>query len=86
MSPIVTSTYRYKPPPKRKRRKLPESGPVIVTPADPKKLRRPATRRKVTPQPANDDSQPALGLTTRQKPSAIVTAQKPGKWGAASPR
>ena len=55
MTRIVTSTYRYKPPP-RKRRKLAEiTGPRIVTSADPKKMRRPATRRQATPQPTNDD-------------------------------
>jgi hypothetical protein len=31
---------------------------VIVSPADPKKMRRPATRRKATPLPANDDGEP----------------------------
>jgi hypothetical protein len=42
MTRIVTSTYRYKRPP-RKGRKLAEiTGPRIVTPADPKKGRRPS--------------------------------------------
>ena len=32
MARIVTSTYRYKPPPKRKGRKLAEiTGPAVVT-------------------------------------------------------
>jgi hypothetical protein len=40
MTSVVTSTYRYKRPP-RKGRKLAEiTGPRIVTPADPKKGRR----------------------------------------------
>ena len=76
MTRIVTSTYRYKPPPKRKRRKLAEiTGPAVVTSVDPKKLRRPATRRKATPQPANDDGQPATSSHHGTK-SAIVTARK----------
>ena len=88
MTRIVTSTYRYKPPPKR--RNLAEiTGPAIVTAADPKKLRRPATRKKAAP--ASDDGEPSGGRTTRlpeeavgaRQPrpskSAIITARKPGK-------
>ena len=38
MTRIVTSTYRYKPPPKRKGRKLAEiSGPAVVTSVDPRR-------------------------------------------------
>ena len=38
MTRIVTTTYRYKPPPKRKGRKLAEiTGPAVVTSVDPKK-------------------------------------------------
>ena len=74
---IVTSTYRYKPPPKRKGRKLAEiTGPAIVTSVDPKKLRRPPTRKKAAPQPANDDGQPEL-RPPAGKQSAIITARKP---------
>ena len=41
LMPIVTTTYRYKPPPKRKGRKLAEiTGPAVVTSVDPKKSSR----------------------------------------------
>ena len=42
MARIVTTTYRYKPPPKRKGRKLAEiTGPAVVTSTPMKKGRRP---------------------------------------------
>jgi hypothetical protein len=71
--PIVTSTYRYKPPP-RNRKPIAIEAPAIVTPADPNKMRRPAARRKATPQPANDDGKTATSEQRASK-SAIVTAQ-----------
>ena len=41
MTRIVTTTYRYKPPPRRKGRKLAEiTGPAVVTSVDPKKSSR----------------------------------------------
>ena len=44
---IVTATYRYKPPPKRKGRKLAEiTGQAVVTSVNPKKSSRPSLRGK----------------------------------------
>src|SRR5262245_12970641 len=90
MTRIVTSTYRYKRPP-RKRKPVMIEAPAVVTPADPKKSRRPvlareaaaaeeADVRSVTPRPANDDGQPVLrpnGETKAAVPrkSAIVTVR-----------
>jgi hypothetical protein len=42
---IVTSTYRYKRPP-GKRKPVAIEGPRIVTPADPKKARRRVARKR----------------------------------------
>ena len=47
MARIVTTTYRYKRPPKRKGRKLAEiTGPAVVTSVPAKKSRRPSLRGK----------------------------------------
>ena len=56
MARIVTTTYRYKPPPKRKGRKLAEiTGPVVVTT---KKSRRPVLGREAA---AEVKASPSLG-------------------------
>jgi hypothetical protein len=61
-SAIVTSTYRYKRPP-RKRRKLAEiTGPRIVTPADPKKSRRRVLTREAAAEVLLDMNQNAHPL------------------------
>jgi len=91
MTRIVTSTYRYKPPPRRKGRKLAEiTGPAIVTT---KKGRRqgetaaevgvgpPGVGPADSPQPttaqaASGDHIPA----NDDRKSAIVTARKPRSW------
>ncbi|HET7884419.1 MAG TPA: hypothetical protein VFL55_26255 [Acetobacteraceae bacterium] len=78
---IVTSTYRYKRPP---RKRIAIEAPAIVTSVDVKKLRRPATRRKATPQPANDDGQPEL-RPPAGKQSAIATARKHGSRRSTEP-
>jgi hypothetical protein len=64
---IVTSAYRYKLPP-RKKRAVPLTGPAVATKraASSSVSKKPAV---TAPRPANDDRQPADG----QKP-AIVTA------------
>ena len=64
---IVTSTYRYKRPP-RKRKPVPLEGPAIVAKRAP--LRQPASAPKPA-APANDD-----------RKSAIVTVKRrPGRFG-----
>ena len=57
-SRIVTSTYRYKRPP-RKRKAVALEGPVIVT-------KRTATPAKVAPPPANDDRKSAIVITSKR--------------------
>ena len=54
MTRIVTSTYRYKRPP-RKRKAVPLEGPAIV--------RKGAAKPETTP--ANDDRKPAIVTSTR---------------------
>ena len=62
---IVTSTYRYKRPP-RKRKAVPLEGPAIVTPRS--KAASASVPRGVKP---GNDNRPA------EQPAAIVTARKP---------
>ena len=60
---IVTSTYRYKRPP-RKRKAVPLTGPAIV--------------RERAPKPANDDWLAGHApLPTAGTKSAVVTAKRP---------
>ena len=89
--PIVTSTYRYKPPPKRKGRKLAE---IIVTA---KGSRRPvgvgeaAAEVRTHAHLAASDIQTSTPLGKAPAPanddrkSAIVAARKPGSWRPAVP-
>jgi hypothetical protein len=78
MTRIVTTHYRYKPPPRK--RKAPLAGPGIVTPkrkpTDAKQLE-PASAvvRKV--KPGNDNRPDPVPRPTEQ--SAIVTERRPGK-------
>jgi hypothetical protein len=80
---IVTTSYRYKPPP-RNRKAVPLAGPAIVTPK-----RLPTERKKPEPaaaivrkaKPCNDnrlEPEPDHLPNAGKKP-AIVTARKPGK-------
>ena len=73
---IVTSTYRYKPPPKRKGRKLAEiTGPRIVTSVPVKKSRRPR-EVKATAQGVEDRAKPSTAPRVAANDdgrSAIVT-------------
>ena len=55
---IVTSTYRYKRPP-RKRKAVPLEGPAIV--------RKGAAKPETTPAPANDDRKPAIVTAKRRR-------------------
>ena len=71
MSRIVTATYRYKPPP-RKRKTAPLAGPAILTP----KQRKPIVAKKLEPttaiarkvKPCNDNR-------TKPEPYAATTAR-----------
>ena len=76
---VVTTHYRYKPPP-GKRKTVPLVGPAVVTPK-----RKPTVAKKLEPaaaivrkaKPCNDNRpEPEPRPTER---SAIVTTQKPGK-------
>src|SRR5215468_1636705 len=72
---IVTTTYRYKRPPKRKK---PVAIPHrIVTPSRKSKLKlRPAEEAQETTPPVNDDRKPtrAVIVTPKRKPG------RPGVW------
>jgi hypothetical protein len=105
MARVVTSRYRYKPPPREKKPAAPLEGPRIVTIRDRKRVTaekaeaEPRAAAKAAPAgsksaivsadrkragapaapapAANDDHRPSPVPTAR--PSAIVTARKPGK-------
>jgi hypothetical protein len=86
MPRIVTSSYRYKPPPRRQKT-APLAGPAVVTPkrkhADTKKLE-PAPAVAPKTKPGNDNHLDPAPLPTDGKKSAIVTvARKPGRFGDA---
>jgi hypothetical protein len=69
---IVTSTYRYKRPP-RKRKAVPLEGPAIVTKRAP--APQPASAPR-PPAPANDDRKSAETSPRRAEKSAIVTVKR----------
>jgi len=91
MTRIVTTTYRYKPPPKRKGRKLAEiTGPAVVTA---KGSRRPVGVGETAAESEESARSERTGDTKPSTPSgkvpapanddrksAIVTAQKPSSW------
>jgi hypothetical protein len=76
---IVTTHYRYKRPP-GKRKPVTLEVPEPVKTADPTKARTSARAAPKAPPPANDDGppEPAPRTAARTKP-AIVTARRPGK-------
>ena len=77
---IVTSTYRYKRPPRKKKPQA-IAGPVIVTPRKraPSPTDGPNLQPPVAPSPANDDG-PEPGTPPQQgKKLAIVTTSKRGR-------
>ena len=65
MKRIVTSTYRYKRPP-RKRKAVPLTGPAIVTP-----------RSKATSLSVPRGVKPSNDNRSAEQSAAIVTAKKP---------
>jgi hypothetical protein len=82
MTRIVTTAYRYKPPP-RTRKTAPLAGLVIVTPT-----RKPIAAKKPKPtavvvrkaKPCNDNRPEPENLPNAAgKKPAIVTARRPGK-------
>jgi hypothetical protein len=90
MTRIVTSCYRYKPPPRRKKA-VPLEVPAVLTISD-KTRRRVPDDAKAAPAnstPAKDDRKSAIVSTkppkpapsrpTEARPSAIVTARRLGK-------
>jgi len=66
MTRIVTSTYRYKRPP-RKRKAVPLEGPAIV--------RKGAAKPETPPAPANDDRKPAIVTVSDKK--RVAKADRP---------
>jgi hypothetical protein len=78
MTRIVTSTYRYKPPP-RKRKAAPLAGPAVVTPkrkpTDTKELEPTAAIMRKT-KPRNDNRP---DVVPQNKPSAIVRKAQPSR-------
>jgi hypothetical protein len=92
MTAIVTSTYRYKRPP-RKRKAVALEVPAIVTAKTPKPVQGPVLKRVPAPEAAaNDVNTPMAPAATAhddrrleggspeiRRTSAIVTARKPGK-------
>jgi hypothetical protein len=83
-SAIVTTHYRYKRPPRRKKA-VPLEVPAVVRAADPAKARKRATTVRQSDEvaagraPANDDRMPVEPSTQRASESAIVTIRKPAK-------
>jgi hypothetical protein len=71
MAHIVTTHYRYKRPPRRKKAAALE-GPAVVKAASTRTRPKPAP---ANPEPAHDDRTPAPPPAA----SAIVTARRPGK-------
>jgi hypothetical protein len=71
---IVTSTYRYKRPP-RKRKAVPLDSPVIVRSG----RKREEASQPATPAPANDDRKPAIVTAARrghrQKPEPEINPE-----------
>jgi hypothetical protein len=57
MSPLVTTHYRYKPPP-RKRKTSPLAGPAVVTPK----------RKRVLPPSAGEKFEPDAVIARKTKP------------------
>jgi hypothetical protein len=78
MTRIVTTHYRYKPPP-RKRKAPPLAGPAVVTPkrkpTDTKKLEPAAAVVRKT-KPCNDNRP---GVLPQDKPAAIVRTAQPSR-------
>jgi hypothetical protein len=76
MTRIVTTTYRYKPPPK-KRKAVAIAGPAIV-----RKAKAGITVEPTETSPANDGGKPevpvGLSLASNETSPAIVTARRPG--------
>jgi hypothetical protein len=87
MTRIVTTHYRYKPPP-RKRKAVPLAGTAVVTPK-----RKPTERKKPDAaaavvrkaKPCNDNRPEPEHLPNAGKKSAIVTVERRGKRFAAVP-
>jgi hypothetical protein len=76
---IVTSTYRYKRPP-RKRKAVPLEGPVIVRKRGKVDAVVPPDRVE-EPAPGNDN-RPETSTSMEDPPkSAIVTVKRPGRFG-----
>jgi hypothetical protein len=76
MTRIVTTTYRYKRPP-RKRKAVALEVPAVVTrkrAAGPAKSVKAADR--LPEQPANDDRKPAIVSTTSRKRLKLLRAEK----------
>jgi hypothetical protein len=74
-SRIVTTTYRYKRPP-RKRKAVPLEGAAIVRSG---RKREESSKPAAHPAPANDDGAPAPRPASA-KTSAIVTSQRTIRW------
>jgi hypothetical protein len=80
---IVTSTYRYKRPPRKKRKAAPLEGPVIV--------RKGAAKPETTPAPANDDRKPAIVTVSDNKrvaarPTTVAVGSDATPSGIDTPR
>ena len=77
-STIVRTSYRYKPPP-RKRKAAPLAGPAVVTPE-----RKPTVAKKLEPpaavvrkaKPCNDNRP---DVVSQNKPAAIVRTEQPSR-------
>jgi hypothetical protein len=77
MTRIVTTAYRYKPPP-RKRKAVAIEGPAVVR----KRGRADAVvppDRVEDPTPANDDRKPAIVTTTSRKRAKLRRAERPAE-------
>jgi hypothetical protein len=79
MTRIVTSTYRYKRPPRKRKPAVPLEGPAIVTirdrkrvaPETPAKILAEQAEAAVAPPPANEARKSAI-ITIRRKPDRVL--------------
>jgi hypothetical protein len=79
MARIVTTTYRYRRPPRRKK-PVALGVPAVVRAADPAKEQKRASRQgrepQPTPEPSNNDPKPAPPTAAEPKPTVVTIRRK----------
>ena len=84
MTRIVTTHYRYKRPP-RKRKAVALEVPAIVTRASKRSTKPPSEPQAAAAQPANDDRKSAIVTTTSKKRLKFLRAERPAEQGDGDP-